>query len=251
MQTCNFCNEERALVKSHIIPRSFYEIKAFHQKAPKKTLSIVSDSEELKPMKRPTGIYDVQLFCKECEDKFMKYDDYAFKLLHENRDLRKVQKNKKGQIIGQYYEAYNYNLLKLFFMSVLFRAGLSGDFFYQHVKLGPYIEVLKQSINSAEAKKPDDFAVLLAYYAQIKRGPVIFPPAPHRIEGINFYHFHLGRVIFYIKVDKRDTPSELKPIILKPGGKLFLIEFDLRDSNAFEILNRAVNNPLNSRYFTT
>ena len=251
MQTCKFCNKKRALVKSHIIPRSFFEIKTFHQKAPKKTLSIVSDSEGLKPMKRPIGIYDVQLFCKECEDKFMKYDDYAFKLLNENRDLRKIQKDEKGQILGEYYEAYDYDMLKLFFMSVLLRAGLSGDFFFQHVKLGPYIEVLKEAIDSGDAKKPDDFAVFLAYYAQIKRGPVIFPPALRRIESINFYNFHLGRVLFYIKVDKRDTPSELKPIILKPGGKLFLIEFDLRDSNAFEILNRTVNNPLNSRYFTT
>ncbi len=251
MQTCKFCCKERPLVKSHIIPRSFFEIKDFHRKAPKKSLSIVSDSEELKPMKRPVGIYDVHLFCRECENKFMRYDDYAFKLLNEKRDSRKIQKDEMGQVLGQYYEVFDYNMLKLFFMSILLRAGLSDDFFFQHINLGPYIEVLREAINSGDAKEPDDFAVFLAYYAQIKRGPVIFPPALRRIESINFYNFHIGRVVFYIKVDKRSTPSELKPIILKPGGKLFLIEFDLRDSNAFEILNRTVKNPANSKYFTT
>lgn len=251
MQTCKFCSKERPLVKSHIIPRSFFEIKDFHRKAPKKSLSILSDSEELKPMKRPVGIYDVHLFCKECENKFMRYDDYAFKLLNEKRDGRKIQKDEMGQILGQYYEDFDYDTLKLFFMSVLLRAGLSDDFFFQDVNLGHYIEVLKEAIGSENAKEPDEFAVFLAYYAQIKRGPVIFPPALKRIESINFYNFHIGRVIFYIKVDKRNTPSALKPIILKPGGKLFLIEFDLRDSNAFEILNRMGRNPANSKYFTT
>ncbi len=123
--------------------------------------------------------------------------------------------------------------------------------FFQHVNLGPFAEVLKEAIDSEDAKGPDDFAVFLAYYAQIKRGPVFFPPAIKRIDGINFYFFHIGRVIFYIKVDKRSAPSTLKPIILKPEGKLFLLEFDLRDSNAFEILKRTVDNPANLKYFGT
>lgn len=153
-------------------------------------------------------------------------------------------------MLGQYYDKFDYETLKLFFMSVLLRAGLSDDFFFHHISLGPYIEVLKEAIDSGDAKEPNDFAVFFAYYAQIKRGPIIFPPALIKIDNINFYNFHIGRVIFYIKVDKRDPPSTLSPIILKPGSKLFLIEFDLRDSNALEILNRMVNNPSNSKYFT-
>ncbi len=181
----------------------------------------------------------------------MKYDDYAFKLLNEKRESRKTQKDEMGQVVGQYYDNFNYEMLKLFFMSVLLRAGLSDNFFFQYVNLGPFTEVLKEAIDSQDAKGPDYFAVFLAYYAQIKRGPVIFPPGKKRIDGINFYFFHIGRVIFYIKVDKRSTPSTLKPIILKPEGKLFLLEFDLRDANACEILERIVGNPANSKYFKT
>ena len=251
MPKCKYCNQEKPLVKSHIIPRSFFEIKEFNKKAPKKSLSLLSDSEDFKPMKRPVGIYDVHLFCSDCENKFMKYDDYAFKLLNEQRENRKTQKDEKGQVVGQYYESFDYQLLKLFFMSVLLRAGLSDDFFFQRVNLGPFAEVLKEAIDCADAKEPEDFAVFLAYYAQIKRGPVIFPPDMKRIDGINFYFFHIGRVIFYIKVDKRKTPSTLYPIIIKPESILFLLEFDLKDSNAFEILKRTVDNPTNSRYFKT
>jgi hypothetical protein len=239
------------LVKSHIIPRSFFEIEDFHQKAPEKTLSILSDFEEFKPIRRPVGIYDEDLFCNECESKFMKYDDYAFKLLIEKRHLRKPQMDETGRKIGEYYDAYDYDMLKLFFMSVLLRASLSEDFFFQHVKLGPYIEDLKKSVDSGDAKSPDFFAVFLSYYAQIKSGPVIFPPAPQRIDNVKFYHFHVGRVICYIKVDKRKTPSNYVSDILKPSAKLFLRESDIRDSNADGILRRAIKNPMNSNYFST
>jgi hypothetical protein len=129
MQTCKYCNKEKAFVKSHIIPRAFCEIKEFNIKAPKKSLSLLSDSEDLKPMKRPIGVYDIQLFCQACENKFMKYDDYAFKLLNEKVDSRKTQKDEMGQVVAQYYDDFNYEMLKLFFMSVLLRDSLSVDFF--------------------------------------------------------------------------------------------------------------------------
>lgn len=250
MSNCKFCGKNRPLVKSHVIPRSFFELQEFHTKAPKKALSIVSDSDQFKPMRRPEGIYDVTLFCHNCETKFMKYDDYAFKLLIENRHLRKTH-TERTEIVGQYYDAYDYGPLKLFFMSVLLRAGLSGDFFFQHVILGPYVKDLKQAVDSGDPKEPDEFAVFLAYYPQIKSGPVIFPPALKKMDGVNFYYFHLGRVIFYIKVDKRKTPLELNPVVLKPGTKLFLLAFDLRDSNAYGILSKAVRNPSNVKYFNT
>jgi hypothetical protein len=250
MKACKYCGESKALVRSHIIPRAFYEIKSLKQKASNKSLSMLSDSEDSKPIKRPIGIYDEELFCKDCENKFMIYDDYAFKLLNERSSHRKAFRDEEGQVLGLYYETYEYHKLKLFFMSVLLRAGLSEDSFFQHVKLGPYIEFLKEAIDAQAAPDSGGFAVFLAYYDEIRRGPVIFPPAPQRIEKVRFYHFHLGRVIFYIKADKRDAPEELQPIILKPGGKLFLIKFSLRDSNAYDILSRIVKNPSNTRYFS-
>jgi len=98
MKRCKYCEKEKSLVKSHIIPRSFFEIKDFNRKAPKKSLSLLSDSGKINPMKHPIGIYDIHLFCKECENKFMKYDDYAFKLLNEQRENRKTQKDEMCQV---------------------------------------------------------------------------------------------------------------------------------------------------------
>ncbi|MCJ7663599.1 MAG: hypothetical protein MUO24_05100, partial [Desulfobacterales bacterium] len=206
-----YCGRLKTLVKSHIIPRSFCDTKSF-------------------------GIYDDELFCKDCEDKFMLYDAYAFQILSEQSSHRKALRDEHGQVLGAYYETYDYTKLKLFFMSVLLRAGLSDVFFFKHVKVGPYLRLLKDAVDAGQAPVANDFAVFLAYYDELKRGPIMFPPAQKRIEKIKFYHFHIGQVIFYIKVDKRDTPAELQPIILQPSGKLFLMKFGLKDSNDFDIL---------------
>lgn len=251
METCKFCNKEKPLVKSHVIPRSFYEISIFKEKAPNKTLSILSDYDHNNPIKRPVGIYDTKLFCSFCEKKFMIYDDYAFKLLNEQKSNRKILNDQKGEMDVQYYESYDYQKLKLFFMSVLLRASLSEDFFFQKVDVGPFINELREAIDNNDPESVDDFSVLLAYYNNIERSPIIFPPEKKRIDNVNYYFFHIGRVIFYIKVDKRKTPSTLESIAIKPGDKLYLLAFDIRDSNVFEVLKRMVDNPKNEKYFET
>ena len=236
MQTCKYCGRLKTLVKSHIIPRSFCEIKSFQQNAPHNALSLPSDSADLKPVKRSIGMCDDELFCKVCEDKFMIYDAYAFKLLHEQGNRRKTLRDEQGQVLGAYYETYDYNKLKLFFISVLLRAGLSDVFFFKHVKVGPYLEQLKDAVDAGAAPASNDFAVFLAYYDEIKRGPILFPPAQKRIQKIKFFYFHIGQVIFYIKIDKRATPQELQPIILQPSGKLVLMTLSHKDPANFDIL---------------
>jgi hypothetical protein len=183
-----------------------------------------------------SGLYDDELFCKACEDKFMIYDAYAFKLLNEQGSRRKILRDEQGRVLGVYYETYDYNKLKLFFMSVLLRAGLSNVFFFKHVKVGTYLGLLKEALDAGQAPAPNDFAVFLAYYDEIKKGPVVFPPAQQKVGKIRFYHFHIGYVIFYIKVDRRDPPQELQPIILQPSNRLFLMKFSHDDSRESNIL---------------
>lgn len=251
VKPCQFCGEEKPLVKSHIIPRSFYELPLFRQKAPKKALSIISDSENWGPKRQPSGLYDTQLFCEDCEKKFMVYDDYAFKLLYKKRGLRKEWRNREGQVIAEYYESYDYGNLKLFFLSVLFRAGISQHDFFQHVTLGPYLDILKETIDIGKTPPANDFAVIMQYYRDGPSGPAIFPPSSQRIENVTFYCFHLGREVFYIKLDQQQSPFSLRPFVLKPGAPLMLLGVEFRSSQAFKVLERIVQNPANSKYFSS
>jgi hypothetical protein len=211
MQPCKYCGQLKTLVKSHIIPRSLCDVNS-------------------------SGICDDELFCKDCEDKFMIYDAYAFNLLHEQGTDRKTVCDRHGEELGVYYESYDYTKLKLFFMSVLLRAGLSSIFLFNHIKIRPYLGLLKEALDAGQAPAANDFAVFLAYYDEIKRGPVMFPPAQQKIGTIKFYHFHIGYALFYIKVDRRDPPAELQPIILQPGGRLFLMKLARKHATESDIL---------------
>ena len=69
---CKMCLQEKELVDSHIIPRSFFE----HIKTSKKPSVIISNKKGEFTKKSNIGIYD-QIVCLECERMFQEYDRYA------------------------------------------------------------------------------------------------------------------------------------------------------------------------------
>lgn len=162
MHICKLCLHEKELVDAHIIPKSFFETKG-------KTTPVVeiTSSEEVHPKKRPIGIYDKNILCYECEKKFDKWDDYGYKLLYEGSSERKIILNNNDGLFVEYYDNYDYFKLKRFFLSVLWRAGVSTDKFFSHVKLGPYLKKIQNIILSNNLELADDFDVFLTRHFNI------------------------------------------------------------------------------------
>ncbi len=117
---CRFCGEERKLIKAHIIPRSFYRIDPTDRQPSR----LVTNVEGRYTQKIRSGIYDSSLVCEECEHRFGPLDDYANELLLKSWD--KFEKIADcGQCIAYRFPKFDYCLLKLFFISVLWRAHAS------------------------------------------------------------------------------------------------------------------------------
>jgi hypothetical protein len=70
--SCKLCTNEAALIKVHVIPRSFWEIDAA-QPAPR----MVANIEGVFPKRIPIGVYDQTIVCEPCERSFSDYDSYA------------------------------------------------------------------------------------------------------------------------------------------------------------------------------
>ena len=128
---CKFCRQERKLVEAHVIPRSFFEID------PANPPRLASNKDGVFPKRSPAGMYDTQLVCEDCERMFSPFDDYAQRLLVANREAAKPIYDGE-QPIAYIYEAYDYQKLKLFFLSLLWRASESSHNFYRRIKLGPH-----------------------------------------------------------------------------------------------------------------
>ena len=82
------------------------------------TLRLLSESEEQYPKRSPIGVYDSTILCEFCEPLFGDWDNYAQELLTEEpKDSMRIVEN--GQLGGYEVKEYRYDLLKLFFISVL------------------------------------------------------------------------------------------------------------------------------------
>ncbi len=79
MSLCRLCQHERASVKAHVIPRSFFVEHIDEGEIAK----LVATPKGSHPKKSPVGVYDPEILCGRCEAKFSPYDDYGYRFFHQ------------------------------------------------------------------------------------------------------------------------------------------------------------------------
>ena len=139
---CKLCLLDKPLLKeSHIIPDWFYN--SLYDPSH----SFFEFSERCgKFIKRKkfTGEYESDILCKECDNKIFneRYEDYAHAIFFNNNKLKKdLRPIFNGPFIvdgKQYYRIVNldYARIKLFFLSMIWRASISDREVFTNVKLG-------------------------------------------------------------------------------------------------------------------
>jgi hypothetical protein len=211
------CGKERSLIKAHIIPESFYR----HVQTSGQPLEILTNTAGKFPKRSQKGIYDKEILCQECEKIFGPWDDYAQKLLLQDLSDKDVIRN-GSTIVAYKIPRFDYGLLKLFFLSVLWRATVSGHNFFSRVSLGPFEVPLRSMLLNGDPGSPETFAVTLSRFDDPGRIGML-DPHRDRYDGINYFRFYLAHFVSYIKVDKRPPPDSLKELYLKPGEPLIII----------------------------
>jgi hypothetical protein len=81
-----------------------------------------------------TGIYDVGILCEPCEQRFGTYDDYASDILINRRDTVFQQYTVANRTLFVAAQ-FEYAKLKLFIISVLWRASVSTHPFFRRISL--------------------------------------------------------------------------------------------------------------------
>jgi len=203
---CKLCNQEKTLVNSHIIPKALYSTK--------ENLKLISNTTRY-PKRSPQGIYD-QFLCSECEEVFKKLDDYGIKVFSNGIKVDKHIGDKRIELIKK---VNNKNIdiekIKLFFLSLLWRADSCDDESFQEVDLvNKHSTVLKEILLNTKNLAKGDYSVICLKYEKDKKGYEKFYINPRKtsIEGVVFYRFYLGNIgyHFYIKVDSQALPEVFK-----------------------------------------
>ena len=237
---CKLCGENKKLIKSHIIPEGFYRPLRSGSMVPE----IHSNINGVFPKRSPIGIYDKSILCEKCDKYSGLWDGYAQQLLIQ--DFSEELAVQKGNTKAAYkIDNFDYKQLKLFFLSILWRASISSQPFYSRIQIGSHERILKEMITAEDPGEPYDYAVSLAKFSDPSVNAML-DPHKKSFDGINYCQLYITGFVLYIKVDKREPPDFLKELCLKRDPPFWIILRDLNKSKdgkiIKEIASKAIRN---------
>jgi hypothetical protein len=224
MLKCQYCdNLYPKLAKAHIIPRSFYKISRGQDN---KSIELIIDENDKKTKFWQSGIYDSEIVCQNCEKLFNDFDTHGYKVLSRTLSQKMIS-NGSDEYPAYLIEDVDYSKLKLFFLSMLWRAHASKFIFYSHVELGSHEPIIRSYISKKIAPPHDKYEMVLFHLLDQPYPSSIVPPWRSKIRGVNVYRFYLPGLFAMIKVDQRPIPTFYEPMILRelPPHRLFFLPY--------------------------
>jgi len=167
----------------------------------------------------PIGEYD-QIVCDTCEQKFGPWDQYGIELLRRINDGEGTPIKDLAVTVP-----VDYTVLKLFIMSMLWRAKKSSRPMFTRVSIGGrWNDALTAALNQNDPREAEIFSVSVARFRENEEQRVTFDPHRERISGVNFTRFYVyGGYTFIIKVDQRPTIDSFTEVMLRPDRDLCVL----------------------------
>ena len=158
---CKFCGQNKKLIKAHIIPRHFYLDYKDEQ-----YVSVNSLSGKFKIQQ--SGAYDKNVLCLDCDSKILgQFDKEGYRVLFD--EIKKHKLNKIGNDIIYYLTSKdcNFEYLRNFFISILWRASISFLPDFKDINLGEYQQ---KALEILQGKKSYDnlFKIFIFKYPEGK-----------------------------------------------------------------------------------
>lgn len=221
---CRLCLQKKKLIKAHIIPEGFFRPLRSGNLAPE----MYSNSPGNYPKRMPVGTYDPSILCEDCDRKMGLWDDYAQELLLKRFSEASVLQLDQQKVCWL-IEGFDYPRLKLFFVSLLWRASVSQQSFFKRISLGPFESRLRAMIMGEDPGRSQDFAVILARFGDSDITAML-DPRRERFVSVSFVKFYLTGFLAYIKVDQRPTPSAFADYRMQEGAPLIVLSQRLHNS---------------------
>lgn len=231
---CKLCEKDRPLIEAHIVPlcitRALLD--------PSGPMKLLSKEADIYPIKFPKGEYDKNILCGDCDGGFAGWEEYARDLLFDNFDSKypRIVSSTASDLVPGHFSIpkFDYGALKLFFLSLLWRAGVSNRISCRHVNLGPYEPKIRNMLRSGMPGAPEEFPVHISRYVDEEGRGTMFSPHRQKTLGVNFYNVFLPGYLAVIKVDAKALPTPLRALYLEPGKPLIIAARDLRFSPEYK-----------------
>lgn len=166
------------------------------------------------------------LLCDSCEQRFSRYEQYASKVFYGGTAFSASRRRNSLFLNG-----LDYKPLKLFFLSLLWRFGVTSLEFYKGATLGPHEERLRQMLLNEDPGAYNLYPCLVnaVTFDGKHVSDLIIPPALARMEGHWIWSFVVAGFLLTFYVSSCSPPDVLYPAFLKPDGTMILHIRDMRD----------------------
>ncbi len=210
--TCRLCRQPKPLQDSHIVPEFVYKplYNAKHQ------LFGLAGTTKVKIFQK--GVRE-KLLCKECEQQFSRYENYAARTLFATG----YPFSPKGPF--KIFSGLKYEDLKLFFLSLLWRFAETSLPQLSGASLGPHRERLRVLLTTE---------IYPCTLTEVNlKGRVlhhwIIPPKRSRSpEGDIIWNMVIGGYLMSFYVSNHGIPWQVKPMLLNGKGTVGVYLSDVR-----------------------
>jgi len=207
---CALCLRDEKLCDSHIIPEFLYAT-LYDEKHRFQAITV-------DPLKRDRhhqkGIRE-KLLCVKCEQLLSEFESYVSKLLNGGVGL--LVRREENRL---HLSDLDYRLLKLFQLSVLWRASVSSLSEFAQVKLGPHEEAIRLMLLAGNAGSADEYGCImsLVMHESIPLTALVVPPTWARFGGHRAYCFVFGGMVFVYVVTRTKLPAALRAAFAQEDG---------------------------------
>ena len=223
---CRLCGNQGGLCRSHVIPDSLYA-PLFDEKTHK---FVLLNSVPGEPNKHPSSGLWEYLLCKECEGRLGEWDNYAKGLIESALE----QADQAEDILMA--SGADYAKIKLFQLSVLWRASISSHDYFSAVSLGPHEEKVRAMLLERNPGKSSDYPCVMALLEddvllhapmpEAVRQPnpshIMVSPRSGRLEHVRVYKFCFAGFGWIYSVGNAKAPKMIQECAATEDGRLFV-----------------------------
>lgn len=205
---CKLCKKKSTLVgKSHIIPNFMYN--GLYDENHKILIANLKDLSK-KPQIVQSGIFEKNILCKDCESTFSKNERYASHFFKGSKNsIISFEKRKSHD--GQrsiFVSRIDYNKLKLFFLSILWRAHVSENKFFKGVSLDISNEMeIRKMLLENDSKTYKDYKVSMMAFQNSKSELIrfLFNPSVETIGTGKVGIFYINGYCYFIDLKPKSS----------------------------------------------
>jgi hypothetical protein len=216
LQPCRLCGQQASLSRSHILPEFLY----------KPTYDGAHRALELRREEQAGRFiqkgHRERLLCERCEGQLSRYEKYFKEVWFDRKAL---PSRLEPGIHVHTVDGLDYRLFRLFHLSLLWRASISEQDFFEHVALGAHEDAIRRLLLGDDPAQPELYHWMAAaiMHEEGAWDHMIMQPVVRRIDDRTTYVFLFAGCLWFYFVSNTPVRRFLDLAFRENGRQVLLV----------------------------